>query len=107
MTETMKDYRKYINALRKCAKEHENDRVFTGHIIVFDLCRDTASLLETMEKEHKWISVTEDVPPKGTVCLWCNKQGNVNQIEHWKEDANDIGCEVIAWQPLPEPYKED
>lgn len=47
----MKDYRKYINALRKCAKEHENDRVFTGHVIVSDLCRDTANLLETMEQK--------------------------------------------------------
>lgn len=32
--------------------------------------------------------------------------GDENPIEHWKEDANDSGCEVIAWQPLPEPYKE-
>lgn len=47
----MKDYRKYINALRKCAKEHENDRLFTGHVIVSDLCRDTANLLETIEQK--------------------------------------------------------
>ena len=47
----MKDYQKYINALRKCAKEHEYDRRFTGHIIVSDLCRDTADLLETMEQK--------------------------------------------------------
>jgi hypothetical protein len=47
----MTDYRKYINALRKCAKEHENDRTSTGHIIVSDLCRDTANLLETLEQE--------------------------------------------------------
>ena len=47
----MKDYQKYINALRKCAKEHENDRTFTGHIIVSDLCRDTANLLEELEQE--------------------------------------------------------
>ena len=39
----------YINALRKCAKEHENDRTFTGHIVVSDLCRDTANLLEELE----------------------------------------------------------
>ena len=55
----MTDYQKYINALRKCAKEHENDRTFTGHIIVSDLCRDTANLLEELEqeprcKECKW-----------------------------------------------------
>lgn len=47
----MTDYQKYINALRKCAKEHENDRTFTGHIIVADLCRDTANLLEELEQE--------------------------------------------------------
>ena len=47
----MTDYQKYINALRKCAKEHENDRTSTGHIIVSDLCRDTANLLEELEQE--------------------------------------------------------
>lgn len=47
----MTDYQKYINALRKCAKEHEGDSKFTGHIIVSDLCRDTANLLEALEQE--------------------------------------------------------
>jgi len=47
----MRDYCKYINALRKCAKEHKNDRTFTGHIITSDLCQDTANLLERLEKE--------------------------------------------------------
>ena len=46
-------YQKYINALRKCANEHENDRTSTGHIIVSDLCRDTANLLESLEQEPK------------------------------------------------------
>jgi len=47
----MTDYRKYINALRKCAKEHENDNTLTGHIVVSDLCHDTANLLESLEQE--------------------------------------------------------
>lgn len=47
----MTDYPKYINALRKCAKEHENDRTSFGHIIVSDLCRDTANLLEALDQE--------------------------------------------------------
>ena len=53
----MTDYQKYINALRKCAKEHENDTTYTGHIIVSNLCRDTANLLEALEQEpqtFKW-----------------------------------------------------
>lgn len=47
----MTDYKKYINALRKCAKEHEDDRTSFGHIIVSDLCRDTANLMESLEQE--------------------------------------------------------
>ena len=31
--------------------------------------------------------------------------GDDNHIEHWKEDAIDTDTEVIAWQPLPEPYQ--
>ena len=46
----MTDYKKWINALRKCAKEHETDRTSFGHIIVSDLCRDTADLLEALEQ---------------------------------------------------------
>ena len=49
----MIDYKKYINALRKCAKEHENDKTPLGHVIVSDLCRDTANLLEEVEQEPK------------------------------------------------------
>ena len=49
----MNDYQKYINALRKCAKEHDNDRTPTFHIIVSDLCRDTANLLEALEQEPR------------------------------------------------------
>ena len=51
----MIDYQKYINALRKCTKEHENDITSTGHVIVSDLCRDTANLLEALEKEPKML----------------------------------------------------
>ena len=47
----MADYQKYIYALRKCANEHEFDWTPTGHIIVSDLCNDTANLLEELEQE--------------------------------------------------------
>lgn len=55
----MIDYQKYINALRKCAKEHESDRTSTGHIIVSDLCRDTANFLDTLEQITELKEVTE------------------------------------------------
>lgn len=53
---------KYINALRKCAKEHENDFVPTFNIRVTDLCNDTAKLLEELEQElYIPISVLKDI----------------------------------------------
>jgi hypothetical protein len=61
----MTDYKKYINALRKCAKEHENDTTYTGHIIVSDLCRDTANLLEALKQEPiKQIYIEREVIDK-------------------------------------------
>ena len=48
---TIDELEKYINALRKCAKEHEDHKTFTGHIIVSDLCKDTANLLEELAQE--------------------------------------------------------
>ena len=68
----MIDYQKYINALRKCAKEHDNDTTYTGHIIVSDLCRDTANLLEALEQKPKighWIKSNIG---GAKVCSVCN-----------------------------------
>lgn len=49
----MENYKPYINALRQCAKEHENDITPFAHIRVSDLCKDTANLLEELEQEPK------------------------------------------------------
>jgi DNA-directed RNA polymerase subunit RPC12/RpoP len=74
----MADYQKYINALRKCAKEHENDSTFTGHIIVADLCRDTANLLEELEQEPKtghWIAYEVRLPDRTILNYRCSVCG--------------------------------
>ena len=57
----MRDYQKYINALRKCAREHDNDRTPTGHIIVSDLCRDTTNLLEALEQEPVLDKIRDEI----------------------------------------------
>ncbi len=76
----MTDYQKYINALRKCAKEHDNDMTFTGHIIVSHLCQDTANLLETLKpRKGHWISHREhcemnNLLPSGLGSyFWCSE----------------------------------
>jgi len=45
----MAEYKSYINALRQCAKEHENDNIPFANIRTTDLCNDTADLLERLE----------------------------------------------------------
>lgn len=47
----MRYYQWRIRTLRQYAEEHENDKTQTAHIIVSDLCKDTASLLNALEQE--------------------------------------------------------
>ena len=69
---------------------------------------------------QRWILVTEDTPPKGTICLWCNKQGSVftsaitNRIKgmsyvgkhgYFNNGLENYG-DIVAWMPLPQPYRE-
>lgn len=115
----MIDYRKYINALRKCAKEHNNDKTPTFNIIVSDLCRDTANLLEKVEQETKWISVKDMLPEDNDRYLCTYKFGNAYGIVirrfingGWYASVGDYvkgiqEYDIVAWQPLPKPYKAE
>lgn len=87
-----------------------------------------------LEKKQRWIPITERLPisekkafgssTKRVSVIACQRNGVVqemefefetndfweagdtNHIEHWEEDSQDSGCEIIAWMPLPEPYME-
>lgn len=63
----MTDYQEYIGALRKCAKEHENDRTSTGQIIVSNLCEVIADLLENLSSSEKPNKSIEEKCP----CYYC------------------------------------
>lgn len=80
----MTDYQKYINALRKCAKEHENDITSFGHIIVSDLCRDTANLLEKLEQENVLDKIRTEIEEYRDSLSWESKSivefGVINYI---------------------------
>lgn len=67
----------------------------------------------------KWIPVSERLPKYGKEVLTCSNDGfiEIQSIENdvWDEynywenqngDRSDFD-EVIAWQPLPEPYKAE
>ena len=71
------------------------------------------------ENSNEWIPVTEDAPPKGIICLWCNEQGSVftSAITYRTERISCVGKHgyfhnglenhgnIVAWMPLREPYR--
>ena len=61
-----------------------------------------------------WISVDSKMPPHLANVIGCDKYGNrenvvyLDNMKKWKIHPNFmVEMDVIAWQPLPEPYKED
>ena len=79
----MTDYKKYINALRKCAKEHENDRTLTGQIIVSNLCEAIADLLEGLSDSE---NLNKSEIPTGS-----NTKDDLALIHTWGLDE-EIRC---------------
>ena len=99
----MNDYQKYINALRKCAKEHDNDKTSMGHIIVSDLCRDTANLLEELEQEPKtghWIEqIDHEENCRTLICSNCDRPALHDEDSIWKHKfCPHCGCAMVEPQ---------
>ena len=55
-----------------------------------------------------WIDVKERLPESGVWCLATFENGFVNKIrylERWGWSGELASNKVIAWMPLPAPYK--
>lgn len=80
----------------------------------FDIDKMMKGFIKTATKQglfvEKWIPVSERLPEKYAYTLWCASSGYVRSDyfngEFW-EDAKKLGYEVIAWMPLPKPYKAE
>lgn len=85
---------------------------------VFKIIEELQDDLEQDKKENGWIPVSERLPEKhkdviatvkyngflGMYGMWL-KTAFIDGYGKWNGEC--IGGEVIAWMPLPEPYKED
>lgn len=79
---------------------------------VLDIVNTLLDDLEQDEKENGWIPVSERLPENGTYITTLDGElvgqeepfTGMCGIENGKWDDEDC---VIAWMPLPEPYKED
>lgn len=86
--------------------------------VIQDMIEQLLADLEQDEKENGWIPVSERLPEKNKDVITTVKySGFMGMYGRWLKTAfidgygewngECIGGEVIAWMPLPEPYKED
>lgn len=107
-----------IRELRRLEEKHKNDFVGTGEVKWSILCADVARRLEELRKKEeqgKWIPCKEKMPKEHVdvlislddetepVIAWYSKTN-----DRWKNSHTDllITTKVMAWQYLPEQYKE-
>ena len=92
-------------------------RAFGYHNVI-----ETIRELPTIEAKSRWIPVTERLPEKPFGCLvtvWDTNPITMDEFENilpyfvgwdgeqWNDaDGEQCPFEVIAWMPLPEPYRE-
>lgn len=73
----------------------------------------TLSMLPPAQPEPKWIPCSERLPRQGQEVI-CQCRANIIKVlkldayGDWYQDADHCYMSgfVIAWMPLPEPYKE-
>lgn len=83
---------------------------------LLDVIEQLQDDLEQDEKENGWIPVSEGLPEvSGTYQVTC-MDGRIyrstyakfqSKLKRWELTGARSYWKVIAWMPLPEPYKED
>jgi len=69
--------------------------------------------LPSVKPEAEWIPVSEKLPDEKDYCLCCDKDGyiTIGFVSKWSKqwcfDDPEVDIDVIAWMPLPEPYKAE
>lgn len=58
----------------------------------------------SVENKGEWIPVSERLPEEGTYLI-CTDNGYIATIMYDRSVGWLSSAKIIAWQPLPEPYK--
>lgn len=119
------------NALKEDLKQYFTDGVLAGvsakltfNQILCDidnaptitptLPTEVKKALEVLKvmKQGKWVPVSDKLPPNYLICLFCDIDGDIfcghrTYENNWyASNIDDNIPGVVAWQELPEPYKE-
>ena len=70
--------------------------------------RECLNALPSVQLEPRWVSVTEWLPEYGesVLCYYEDDDYGVNRIID-DEDGEWLIDGVVAWMPLPEPYRKE
>ena len=117
----MIDEKKLIEVLEELEEEHPykeygNPETYHPYNEAWTDCIDrTISIIENFRKEGEWILVSERLPKEYVDVLCCNAYTEIMIGEILKDKASNTGFsadgdggfifDVVAWMPLPEPYK--
>lgn len=98
----------------------EAKKIIHKHTMLFSsMPDDVLEAIQTLEQEPNWIPVSERLPDSQTEVIVSCRDDSADNIyrytasgwittdgEYWIVD-NEINPYVIAWMPLPEPYKAE
>ena len=88
--------------------EYQNEQFFGGQSESLKM-----AIFLLKENQGDWIPVTERLPENDTDVLYCSRLGTVGNCHYFNgfnnypnTEPDHIFEDIIAWLPLPEPYKE-
>ena len=112
-----------IRELRNVANKYRGKVVHTGEVNITLMCEEVAKRLEELSQpKTDWIPCEEGLPSEYGQYLYTDKNDEVHEgtycppiqgmIRGWSTcEAEGFvklsDDEVIAWQPLPQPYKKE
>ena len=105
LKERLSDYREQAKNLTK-----NHQMILASDVL--DMVEQLIDDLEEDEKENEWILCSERLPENETNVIASFSDGTVTELRHV---ANGIfhgiyeysTKVIVAWKPLPEPYKEE
>ena len=96
-------FKNYIRGALDDVKHLYKDNGAWAKEITDSFCKDIDEQ-PTVEAEPRWIPCSERLPEERGFYLTTTKDKAV-YCDHWNEDNFDRTEMVIAWMPLPEPYR--
>lgn len=79
---------------------------------LWDYAQAIDEIIKLLQAETEWIPLSERLPKVGEQVLCCDSQSRVFTSALTEIASNGMvffgqHCKVIAWMPLPKPYREE